>query len=383
MSDNVVVLGGGPYQRHLVRFLQAKKHTVYVVNPRPTETTSLARHVEADILDIETVYRAVRELDPLFIVSDQSDVASMPVAILSERLGLPGNRPDVVELFTNKAAMYAYAQSLGIPVLPFREVVTPNEAAEFARQTGYPVVIKPVDGTNSRGVYRAGDDRELAHLFPKALGFSRAGRLVAQAYNPGVMQVTVEGTCSRGYHATITASRKGTYWAPALTSCLTWPQPLPQALTNCNDSFVDISGLQFGITHAEYIIGEDGFWLNEIACRGGGFRISSDIAPWVSRLPFYEILYKNLLGGAVEAREPPMPQRSALLKFYRRGELPEASIDAIRALPGVLDLTRHSAQEFVSNPDNVRDAYLIILGEDAAAVDETLRRVEHICSKSS
>ena len=52
-----------------------------------------------------------------------------------------------------------------------------------------------------------------------------------------------------------------------------------EKLARLNSDMVETMGLPFGITHAEYKYYNGEFYLIEIAARGGGTRISSDIVP--------------------------------------------------------------------------------------------------------
>ena len=68
------------------------------------------------------------------------------------RLGLPGADPESVERCRDKRCQRAAMAGDGVPVPAFAAVATPEEAVEAANAIGLPVVVKPVDGTGSRGV---------------------------------------------------------------------------------------------------------------------------------------------------------------------------------------------------------------------------------------
>ena len=100
------------------------------------------------------------------------------------------------------------------------------------------------------------------------------------------------------------------------------------------------SGLEFGITHAEYLINEEtgDFILVEIACRGGGTLISSDIIHWVSGNDLYEFLYSDLTGNPIGLEKMSRLNRPALLHFFEfpSGKVVSVSgLETIRAMEGV------------------------------------------------
>lgn len=163
-----VVLGGGIWQEFLVQFLKEKGYFVHVVNPLVTPTVKLGdHHLQLDILHTDAIYEALLQdgYRPSFVISDQSDVAVMPMAKLAQKLGLPGNPIEAITLFTDKNRMYDYADSLGIPVLPHALVRESRDVSEFLKRCGFPIVLKPSDSTNSRGlsIVRAAADVEAAY----------------------------------------------------------------------------------------------------------------------------------------------------------------------------------------------------------------------------
>src|SRR5438132_12777720 len=96
LRNNVIVVAGGAWQVFLVRYLQSRGHTVHVVNPVCSETVRAAgHHIPLDIrcTDQIAAYIRAQRLEPLFITSDQSDVATLSVARLCEDFQLPGNPP--------------------------------------------------------------------------------------------------------------------------------------------------------------------------------------------------------------------------------------------------------------------------------------------------
>lgn len=388
-TNNVVVIAGGIWQQPLVEFLQRKGFRVHVVNPTRSTATSLAdAHIQLDIFDIEGILDALKTIHPLFVTSDQSDVSCYSVARISEELGTPGNPLEAVTRFsTNKGRMYEFARSIGVPVEEFAIAKNAADVKSFFREHGPEIIIKPSDSTNSRGFHTLNDASKIDALFDKCSGFSRSKAIIVQKFCHGDAQLTLEGVCSGGRHRTVASCRKGGYWKPQLTRSCRWPSDIDQTLLEsiyeANDKFVELSGLRFGITHGEYIIdtATNRFCLNEIACRGGGFRIGSDIIPWVSGVDSQEVLLSGLLGEAVNL-DLPLVERSALLQFYDSETMRSSSAAcAARAslLPGVLDLQYNFREgDFVADPHNPRHTFSIVLGEDANDLNHKTMNMERI-----
>lgn len=373
------MVAGGPWQRPLVEFLKNKGHTVHVVNPVETETTRAAHsHIAADVNDTELVHRLVARVGPRFITSDQADIATMAVAKLSERLGLPGNPPAVVERFTNKQAMYDFAKE-HLPVPPTATVHTAADLREFIDRHRLPVAIKPADATNSRGFRCLDSTRHLEDRLTEVRRFSRSGQVIAQTFIQRGSQVTLDGVCSGGKHKTLAVSVKGPYFLPGLTSFVRYPANICHSIIENNDAYVEQSGLRFGLTHAEYIIDDDNHWLIEIAARGAGAGITDTITPWTSGVHPYEILHRSLVGEAVDVKALRPLRRPAILQFYHEDQMANCNpekIMLISKIPGVAkffyDFRGH---QHSSDPLNPRHSMGIYLAETNEELDSIIRQV--------
>src|SRR5581483_11763280 len=250
--NNVVVLPGGSWQKGIVKFLQGKGHKVHVVNPISNQTTKSADgHIVADVEDLDKMLIEIKKLNPVFIVSDQSDIATFIVAVLNQRMGLPGNDPKVVETFRDKAVMQQFASKIGMKT-PVSTVVRSFADLEgFSKNQPFPIVIKPVDATNSRGFRKALSTNELKYCYKESIKYSRSKTLIAQEFVKGTTQITLDGACSNSFHCTLAASIKGPYFKPGLTSFVKYPCNIDKILLakiiEVNNNFVTRTGLNFGL----------------------------------------------------------------------------------------------------------------------------------------
>ena len=77
------------------------------------------------------------------------------------RLGLPGADPGAVERCRDKRRQRAALAGCGVAVPAHFSAASPEEAAAAASAIGFPVVVKPADGTGSRGVRLCRDGAEV------------------------------------------------------------------------------------------------------------------------------------------------------------------------------------------------------------------------------
>lgn len=388
-QGKVLVIAGGQWQVPLIKFLVEKGYYVIVVDPYDTSAgVKLANHhIKADVRDSKTILQFVQDIKLDFIVTDQSDISVETVAFLNEHLNLPGNSLSVVELFSNKFMSRNYAQSIHIPIPKFLTVKNVDDINSFCKENGFPVILKPVDSQSSRGIHKltGGEFENLPSLLNDTLKAGTKEYALIEQFVDGV-EVTVEGFCSNYKHKSLAYSSKK-HFRTGIASSLEYPADIPDDLMEkvmqANDNYVAQSGLNFGITHAEYIInvqtGE--FWLIEIACRGGGTLISSDIAKWVSGIDLYENLLKCLKGEKVDVEFFKPLNRSAILYFF---EFPGGQVKAINGLEdaksceGVLELQLFfQPGTFLkdASDDRSRQGFVILFADSK---NELIKRLERV-----
>jgi len=194
-------------------------------------------------------------------------------------------------LFTDKTKMYHHALLQNIPT-PRHKELPQFEEQPFAP----PFIIKPINSTSSRGFFKC-ESKLAEEQFASSKAF---GDVLAQEFVEGV-EITLEGICQNYKHTTVATSRK-THFRPGIASSLKYPADIPAPLlakiVSDNNRFVDTSGYEFGITHAEYLVNieQNKYWFVEIAGRGGGCGISSHIIKAVSGNNVFDVYTKMLLG---------------------------------------------------------------------------------------
>jgi biotin carboxylase len=96
-------------------------------------------------------------------------------AHLRELFGVPGTSPEDVLVFRDKVEMKRRAARAGIPVARHAVVETMTDLARFARENGFPIVVKPVRGMGSAETRVLRSAEDLARFadrrpFGKSLG---------------------------------------------------------------------------------------------------------------------------------------------------------------------------------------------------------------------
>jgi biotin carboxylase len=110
----------------------------------------------------------------------------LPVAgRLNDKLGLRGLSEEAARACTDKGRQRALFAANEVPSPAFAVVDSLTQARRAAADIGYPVVVKPVDRTGSRGVQRADDERQLAAAYANGREQSWGGALLIEEYLDG------------------------------------------------------------------------------------------------------------------------------------------------------------------------------------------------------
>jgi argininosuccinate lyase len=260
------------------------------------------------------------------------------------RLGLPGADPGAVERCRDKRRQRAALAGSGVPVPAFAAAATPEEAAEAAAAIGFPVVVKPADGTGSRGVRLCGTPREVRRHAAGLLAQERDERgqptlpaVLVEEYVAGPeLSVETFGTEVVG----ITAK----YLSPPpwfVESGHDYPATVHDAevVETVAVAALGALGLGFGPAHTEIRLGARGPVVIEVNPRLAGGRI-----PTLIRLASG----LDLVGATVDAvtgapRSLPEPGRGhASIRFLvpaQAGRVRRTGgVAAAAAVPGVVDV---------------------------------------------
>lgn len=389
---NALVVAGGQWQVPLITELQQKGYNVTVVDPYDDSKGVLIAndHIKADVREKEYVLSQIcKQYD--VVGTDQSDVSVETVAYLAQELGISGNKIDAVRKFSNKYISRQYAQSIGVPVPVFCEVDSVDEIESFIKLHGGDFIIKPSDAQSSKGIHLINNKttaKELELYLADALYYSYTRKAILERFVRG-FEITVEGFCSNGKHQVLAMSRKK-HFKTGVASTLTYPGDIPldvkERIADCENYYVEQSGLNFGPTHAEYIINEESgeFWLVEIACRGGGTLISSNIVKWVSGFDVQEAYIDCLEGKIIDVKSFVPQEQSAELHFFEFGAGIVKSIsglDEVRNMENVLMLHLPFKEGDTILPcvdDHTRQGFVVVLAKNHDELCTTINRIEKL-----
>ena len=182
----VLLLGGSHFQIPSVK--TAKKLGYYVItcdyNPDNPAHKFADEYYNVSTTDKEAVLDLAKQLKIDGIVCYASDPAAPTAAYVAERLGLPSSPYESVEILANKDKFREFLQNNNFNVpkakgYSYKEVEIMLKEIEYFT---FPVMIKPVDSSGSKGVKKVNHPNELIAAVNDAMVFSRCKRFIVEEY---------------------------------------------------------------------------------------------------------------------------------------------------------------------------------------------------------
>lgn len=118
------------------------------------------------------------------VLAYASDPAAPTAAYVAEKMGLPGNPYESVEILCNKDKFRAFLKEHGFCTPEAKGFSDINEALADI-QNGffrYPLIVKPVDSSGSKGVSRVNSYDEAKERLEYAMSYSRSHRIIVEEF---------------------------------------------------------------------------------------------------------------------------------------------------------------------------------------------------------
>ena len=303
----ILLLGGAMQQ--IPSILKAKELGLYTITcdylPGNPGHKLADEYHNVSTTDLEGVLALAQELKIDGIVAYASDPAAPTAAYVAEKMGLPGNPYQSVKLLTEKDLFRAFLQEHGFNCPKAKGYKTYEAAYAEIDQFTFPVMVKPVDSSGSKGVVKIYGKDELKAAVEEALSYSRNKRFVVEEFivKKGY-QVSGDGFSVNGklvftsYGNELYSSAGGTREYVALGEF--WPSELtPEQKAKVDDELqrlITALGMRTCAYNIEVILDKnDTPYVLELGPRNGGSYIPQ-LIQYATGVDMVEYTIKGALG---------------------------------------------------------------------------------------
>lgn len=276
----ILFLGGAPTQIPPLKYAREQGHYVITCDYLPENPG----HKYADeyhnvsTTDKDAVLKLAEKLNIDGIVAYASDPAAPTAAYVAEKLGLPGNPYESVEILARKDLFRAFLEEHGFNTPRSQSFYHLDDAKKWLDEIGTPAFVKPVDSSGSKGVTNLQDKNHLEEAFRHALQFSREKKVVVEEMivRKGY-QIDSDIFMSQGEIAFWIwgDQHQDVFCHPYAPVAISFPTVLEKNIKikakNEIEAILKKLGFETGAFNVEFVVDDKGeVWVIEIGPRNGG-----------------------------------------------------------------------------------------------------------------
>lgn len=276
----VLFLGGAPTQLPPIKYALDQGHYVLTLDYLPDNPGHKLAHKYYNIstTDKDSVLEVAQAENIDGIVAYASDPAAPTAAYVAERMGLPGNPYESVEILARKDLFRDFLAKHNFNVPRSKAFYEEAEAKVWLDEIGVPAFIKPVDSSGSKGVTHLQNLEGFHDAFEHALKFSREKKVIVEE------KIIRQGYQVAGDGFVIDGELVFRCWADEHFDKLcnglvpigqTFPTSHREELLNEAHKEIQrlltLLGIKTGALNFDFVFSEDGkFYFLELGPRNGG-----------------------------------------------------------------------------------------------------------------
>lgn len=269
------------------------------------------------IVEKEEILYKCQEVKVDGICTIASDLAAVTVCYVAEKMGLSGNSIQTGLVSTNKHEMRMCFERNGDPSP--KSVLVESVKDLMDRELEYPLIVKPLDRSGSRGITKVNYFEELESAIERAKEQGFEKKALVEEYAEG-KEYSVEFISWQGQHTFLALTEKFTTGAPGYVETghiqpanITGEQL--RKIENVVQHALNSLGLKIGASHSEVKIDENGnIKIIEIGGRMGGDFIGSHLVKISTGVDFVEGVIKCALEEKPD-RKPTNTGKVAAVRF--------------------------------------------------------------------
>lgn len=393
----LMLLGAGSCQLNAIKRIKELGYQAVVSDNRLDSVGKSIADVSvlADTFSYEETYKWAKKLSVDGIMTSGTDQPVLTVNKVAQALSLPQLISTETALgLTNKKYMKEKFTRHSIPTASY-VVVSKDFEEDALKHISPPYVIKPLDSQGQRGIYKLRTIEEIRTHFDRVVQYSRADEILIETYYENT-EVTLTGWVDKSKVHILAITDRVTFKSDEhIGVCLAHECPSrhlglhKETFIRLTEEICQTFKIHSGPIYFQFLVGDQGVLVNEIAGRIGGayedlfipvvtgidllkLRILESIEPASSRLNEEKIKLANYSYSEHGLRV------SVQLFFCKSGQVTNlSSRDDLLKNDFILDMDFNiKVGDTLSTIENAsaRAGYVIVIGQSEEILQENLKR---------
>ena len=304
----ILVIGAGFLQSFVVKKAKSMGYETLAVDadPKAMGFVFADKHEVINIVDEKACLAYAQKENINGVLTAATDYGVLTAAYIAQEMGLNGLRYEVAQLIKNKYRVRKCLFEHHVDDTDQAyEVNNETDIEELAKHLNYPVMVKPCDGSGSRGASRVNGASELKAACKYAMAGSITHRAEIETFilgkEYGAETLVVDGEL----HVFGIMQKWMTnppYYAElghAIPNDL--PKDIEEKAINCVKAAIKALGVNTGSVNMDMLITEDGkVYIIDIGARMGGNMIGSCVIPYGTGVDYMANMIRNAVGDKAD-----------------------------------------------------------------------------------
>ena len=308
MNKRVLVIGAGFLQSFVIKRAKELGYVTLAVDADPEAVgfEYADAHAVINIVDREACLAYARQQKIDGVLTAATDYGVLTASYIARELGLRGINYDSACIIKNKylTRKCLFDHRVDDTEQGF-EISKDTDIGAIMADVSYPVMVKPCDGSGSRGASRVDRQEDLAAACDIAMAASMSGRAVIERFIVG-REYGAESLVVNGEIHVLAIMRKWMteppYYAELGHAIPTDLSPeVEQKARTCVENALRALGVDHGSVNMDMLITPDGkVYIVDIGARMGGNMIGPCIVPYGTGVDYMANMLRAAVGDPVD-----------------------------------------------------------------------------------
>ena len=323
----ILIIGAGFLQDFVIRKAVSMGYETLAVDADPDAIgfRHASKYAVINIVDENACLDYARKEKIDGVLTAATDYGVLTAAYIAQEMGLPGLKYEVAQLIKNKYKVRKQLFEKQVDDSEQAYIIDENtDVIKLAPELVYPVMVKPCDGSGSRGASRVDNAEKLEEACRYAMAGSISRRAEIETFISG-QEYGAESLVIDGKVHVMAIMKKWMTNPPYYAELgHAIPSGLPCGLEDKARLYVEKAirtlGINHGAVNMDMIITEDNkIYIVDIGARMGGNLIGSHIIPYGTGIDYMGSLIRITAGDQADIRPDVHQAVATRLLAFREG----------------------------------------------------------------